>query len=146
RDIDPREHDAVLFVGGHGTMWDFANDEAIATIIREIDAQGGIVAAVCHGPAALVQATRADGTPLVAGRRIATFTDAEERAVGLHETVPFLLESTLAARGAQVTAAAPWQANVVVDGRLITGQNPASARGVGEAMAAVLAARVPHAA
>lgn len=130
---------AILFVGGHGTMWDFPANQPLARLAADIYGDGGIVAAVCHGPAALVNLRLKDGSYLVAGRRVAAFTDDEERAVGLDKVVPFLLASTLQARGAIHVPAANWQSNVVIDGRLVTGQNPASASGVGQAMAQLLA-------
>lgn len=133
-EIDPSAYSAIFFAGGHGAMWDFPVSPAVQTQTCAIWEQGGLVAAVCHGPAALVNVTLADGTPLVAGRAVAAFTDAEEAAVGLTEVVPFLLSSTLAARGARLSDAPEWTANVVVDGNLITGQNPQSATGVGEAL------------
>jgi putative intracellular protease/amidase len=137
-DVDPAGYDAVVFAGGHGTMWDFPGSAALQRITREVWEHGGIVAAVCHGPAALVDVRLSDGTPLVAGRRMAAFTDSEERAVGLDRVVPFLLSNTLAARGAHLEAAPDFQAKVVVDGRLVTGQNPASAPALAEALAAAL--------
>ena len=133
-DVDPGRYAAVLYAGGHGTMWDFPDSPAVQSIARQIYEGGGVVAAVCHGPAALVNVTLSNGRPLVEGRRIAAFTDSEERAVKLENVVPFLLAETLVQRGARHEPAANWQAKVVVDGRLITGQNPASATGVGEAV------------
>jgi putative intracellular protease/amidase len=97
-----------------------------------------VVSAVCHGPAGLVNIKLSSGAYLVAGKTIATFTDDEERAVKLEDTVPFMLESRLRERGARVVTAANFQANAQVDGRLVTGQNPASASGVAEAVAGVL--------
>jgi len=137
-EVDPNLYSGILFSGGHGTMWDFAEDAGLARLCRGIYERGGVVAAVCHGPAALVNVTLNDGAPLVRGKRVAAFTDAEERAVGLTEVVPFSLASTLVARGAVHESAGLWEAKVVVDGRLITGQNPASAAGVGRAMAEAL--------
>jgi putative intracellular protease/amidase len=137
-DVDPSGYDAVVFAGGHGTMWDFADSAALQRITRTVWERGGIVAAVCHGPAALVNVRLADGTFLVAGRRMAAFTDAEEKAVGLDAVVPFLLSSTLAERGARLEAAPDFRAKVVVDGRLVTGQNPASAPGLAAAVAEAL--------
>lgn len=131
-DVDPRRYSAVFFAGGHGAMWDFADSPAVQSVAREVYAQGGVVAAVCHGPAALVNVRLADGTYLVAGKKVSAFTDSEERAVGLDRTVPFLLATTLSQRGALHQPAADWTAQVVVDGRLVTGQNPQSATGVGE--------------
>jgi len=137
-DLDPAGYDAVLFAGGHGAMWDFPSDAGLTAFARELYERGGVVAAVCHGPAALVGLTLSDGTPLVAGKRIAAFTDAEETAVGLTEVVPFLLQSRLEELGAEHTGAADWQPHVVTDGRLVTGQNPASSTGVAEAVLTVL--------
>ncbi len=138
--LDPSAYAAILFVGGHGTMWDFPHHPGLAQLAAAIYEAGGVVGAVCHGPAALVNLRLADGTLLVAGRRVAAFTDAEEHAMGLGQVVPFLLASTLNERGAIHVPAPDWQANVVVDGRLVTGQNPASAGGVGREMARLLAA------
>ncbi|SEM86822.1 type 1 glutamine amidotransferase domain-containing protein [Halomonas caseinilytica] len=133
-EIDPAEYAAIFFAGGHGAMWDFPENAAVNDKTRAIWEQGGLVGAVCHGPAALVNVTLSDGTYLVADRDVAAFTDAEEAAVGLTEVVPFLLASTLAERGARLHPAADWTAQVVTDGRLVTGQNPQSATGVGEAL------------
>jgi len=133
-DVDPSRYSAIFFAGGHGTMWDFPDSTAAQKAIREIDAAGGIVSAVCHGPAALVNARRVDGSLLVAGKRVAAFTDGEEEEVQSTHVVPFLLASTLIERGAQHQNAANWANNVVVDGRLITGQNPQSAARLGEAL------------
>ncbi|PKO34297.1 MAG: type 1 glutamine amidotransferase domain-containing protein [Betaproteobacteria bacterium HGW-Betaproteobacteria-7] len=136
--IDPADYAAILFVGGHGTMWDFPDDAGLARIALAVHEAGGVVGAVCHGPSALVNLRLADGRYLVAGKRVAAFTDDEERAAGLAEVVPFLLASTLAQRGATHVPAPNWQANVIVDGHLVTGQNPASAAGVGREMARLL--------
>ncbi|USX14399.1 type 1 glutamine amidotransferase domain-containing protein [Oxalobacteraceae bacterium OTU3CAMAD1] len=133
-DIDPARYSAIFFAGGHGTMWDFPDNAAAQNAIRAIDAAGGIVSAVCHGPAALVNARRADGSLLVAGKRLAAFTDDEEEEVQSTHVVPFLLASTLTERGAHHQNAANWADNVVVDGRLITGQNPQSAGSLGVAL------------
>ena len=136
--IDPADYGAILFAGGHGTMWDFAESKPAQDLIRGIYEAGGVVAAVCHGPAALVNATLSNGEPLVKGKAIAGFSDAEEDAVGLTDVMPFLLESQLVLKGARYSKAPLWQTHVAVDGRLITGQNPASARGVGAAVADAL--------
>ncbi|KEA04395.1 type 1 glutamine amidotransferase domain-containing protein (plasmid) [Agrobacterium fabrum] len=133
-DLDPARYSAVFFAGGHGTMWDFADDAAVQTVIREIWEAGGIVSAVCHGPAALVNAKLSDGSYLVASKKLAAFTDAEEAEVKYDKVVPYLLASTLNDRGALHQPAPNWSENVVTDGRLITGQNPASAHGVGKAI------------
>lgn len=138
--VNPADYSAILYVGGHGTMWDFPDNIALATVAAAIYEAGGVVAAVCHGPAGLVHLRCADGRYLVEGKRVAAFTDDEERAAGLDGVVPFLLASTLQRRGAIHVAAPNWQANVVVDGRLVTGQNPASAHGVGTEIARLLQA------
>lgn len=131
-EVDPSRYSAIFFAGGHGTMWDFPDSAAAQKAIRAIDAAGGIVSAVCHGPAALVNARGADGSLLVAGKRVAAFTNGEEEEVQSTQVVPFLLASALNERGAQHQNAANWSNNVVVDGRLITGQNPQSAASLGE--------------
>jgi putative intracellular protease/amidase len=131
-------YDAVLFVGGHGTMWDFPEDIHASRLATHIYESGGIVAAVCHGPAALVNVKLTNGKYLVAERHLSAFTDQEEESIGLTNVVPFPLSTTLAARGALLDAAENFQPKVTVDDRLITGQNPASARGVGEAVAQAL--------
>jgi putative intracellular protease/amidase len=137
-EIDPADYDVVLYAGGHGTMWDFPGNDELVALARRVYEDGGVVAAVCHGPAGLVDLTLSDGSHLVAGKRVAAFTDSEEAAAGLTDVVPFLLASTLVERGAQHVPAPDFQAQVVTDGRLVTGQNPASATGVAEAVVAVL--------
>lgn len=131
-DIEPSRYSATFFAGGHGTMWDYPDSPAVQRVIRGVYEAGGVVAAVCHGPAALVNARLSDGSYLVAGKHVAAFTDQEEEEMKATHIVPFLLATTLKARGALHQPAPNWAANVVVDGRLVTGQNPASAHGVGE--------------
>ena len=138
--VDASRYSAIFFAGGHGAMWDFPNSPAVQRVTREIYEAGGVVGAVCHGPAALVEVTLSDGTYLVAGKRVSAFTDDEERAVKLEGVVPFLLASRLSARGAQHQPAPDWTSQVVVDGRLVTGQNPQSASAVGAAMRELLLA------
>lgn len=137
--IDPADYDAVLFAGGHGTMWDFPGDRDIGRIAASIYERGGIVAAVCHGPAALVDVTLSSGDPLVKGKQVTGFSNAEEDAAELTDIMPFLLETRLIERGAHYGKADLWQEKVVIDERLVTGQNPASAAGVGRAIAQELA-------
>ncbi|MEO0513883.1 MAG: type 1 glutamine amidotransferase domain-containing protein [Planctomycetota bacterium] len=129
---------AVFVAGGHGTMWDLPDHEPLQRLLAETYEGGGVVAAVCHGPAALVNVKLSDGTFLVAGKEVAGFTNAEEDAVGLTETMPFLLETVLKERGATFVGAGNFQANVVTSGRLVTGQNPASAEGTAEAVLELL--------
>lgn len=138
--VDPTDYDAVFYVGGHGTMWDFPDNAELARTGAAVYEAGGVVGAVCHGPAGLVNLTLADGTYLVAGKDIAAFSNEEEAAVGLTDVVPFPLETTLIERGGRHTKAPAFQAHVVADGRLVTGQNPASATGVAERMVGALAA------
>lgn len=133
-DVDPARYSAIFFAGGHGAVWDFPQSVDVNRVTREIYEAGGVVGAVCHGPAALVNVTLSDGSYLVKGRDLSAFTDDEERAVGLDQVVPFLLASTLVERGARHHPAPDWTAKVVVDGRLVTGQNPQSASGVGRAI------------
>lgn len=124
--VDPGSFDAVFLPGGHGPMWDAANDETLARIIGTMFAQGKVVAAVCHGPAGLVKAKQQDGRPIVDGRRVSGFTNTEEEAVGLTKVVPFLLEDRLKELGGRFERGPDWQPFAVQDGNLITGQNPQS--------------------
>lgn len=137
-ELDISEYDAVFFPGGHGTMFDFPHSREVTELVQRFEEEGRVVAAVCHGPAALVTARRRDGAPFVQGRRVAAFTDAEEREVQLDRVVPFLLESRLRALGAEVQTAPNWQVNVAVDGRLVTGQNPQSSLATAEAVVGLL--------
>lgn len=125
--VDPSKYAAIFFAGGHGAMWDFPNNPAIQKITAAIYEQGGAVGAVCHGPAALVGVTLSNGKPLVQGRKVAPFTNAEESAVELTAVVPFLLEDKLKEAGGVPEPKTNFQENAVLDGRLATGQNPASA-------------------
>ncbi|WP_431826357.1 type 1 glutamine amidotransferase domain-containing protein [Microbacterium algeriense] len=138
-DVDAAAYDAVYYPGGHGPMQDLAVDEDSAALIAATIAGGRPLAAVCHGLAALLPARTATGEPLIAGRRLTGFTDAEERLGGLADRAPFLLESELRARGAEVDIAAPWSDHTVVDGLLITGQNPQSSASAAAALLAALA-------
>ncbi|WP_293154960.1 MULTISPECIES: type 1 glutamine amidotransferase domain-containing protein [unclassified Microcoleus] len=139
--IDPAEYGAIFYAGGHGTMWDFADNDRLAQIAAAIYEAGGVVGAVCHGPAALVNIKLSDGTYLVADKTVAAFTNEEEAAVGLTDIVPFLLESKLIERGANFTKVPNFQVCVVASERLVTGQNPASAGGVGERMVELINAK-----
>jgi PfpI family intracellular protease len=136
--VNPADYAAIHFAGGHGTMWDFADNLTLAGITAKIYENGGAVSAVCHGPAGLVNVRLTNGQYLVAGKTVSAFTNEEETAVKLETVVPYLLESKLIERGATVTKAGLWQAHVVTDGRLVTGQNPASARKLGQALLEVL--------
>jgi len=137
-EVDPRAYDALFFSGGHGAMWDFPEAESVRETIAGHYESGGVVAAVCHGPAALVGVELSNGKPLVAGKQVAAFTNAEERAVELTDAVPFLLESRLREAGAAFVPGAEFEANVVADQRLVTGQNPASAEKAAERVVALV--------
>jgi putative intracellular protease/amidase len=136
--VNPADYAAIFYAGGHGTMWDFPDDAKLASIAATIYEQGGVVGAVCHGPAGLVNIQLSNGDYLVKGKVVSTFTNEEEAAVGLTDVVPFLLEAKLVERGATVEKVANFQAQSVVSDRLVTGQNPASATGVGEKIVALL--------
>lgn len=140
-DVDAGKYSAIFYAGGHGAVWDFPTNPAVQRVTREVYENGAIVAAVCHGPAALVNVKLSDGSYLVAGRKLSAFTDDEERAVKLDQVVPFLLATTLSQRGALHQPAANWTAKTVVDGRLVTGQNPQSATATAEAVRDLLLAR-----
>lgn len=136
--VKPQDYQAIFYAGGHGAMWDLADDAKIAAIASEIYAKNGVVAAVCHGPAGLVNIKLADGSYLVNGKKVNAFTNEEEAAVGMEKVVPFALESRLIERGAKFEKSGNWQTHVVTDQRLITGQNPQSAKAVGQAILAAL--------
>ncbi len=135
--VDPQRYDGIFYAGGHGAMWDLPDNEPLADIAASVYSRGGIIAAVCHGPAGLVN-VKVRGEYLANGRTMACFTNQEETAVALADVVPFLLEDRLRDRGAVMIPAAPFQPQVVTSGRVVTGQNPASANGVGLAMAKLL--------
>jgi putative intracellular protease/amidase len=124
--VSADDYDAVFYPGGHGPLWDLAEDRASIALIEKLFAAGKPVAAVCHGPAVLRHAKAPDGTPLVKGKAVTGFADTEEAAVQLTSVVPFLVEQELKAKGGQYSKGADWADHVVADGNLITGQNPAS--------------------
>lgn len=125
-EIDISAYDGVFYPGGHGPMWDLANDSDSIALIQDALAAEKPVAAVCHAPAALKNVKNADGTPLVKGKTVTGFSNSEEDAVGLSDIVPFLLEDTLKEQGGEYSRGDDWAVHVVEDGLLITGQNPAS--------------------
>ncbi len=132
-EVKPEEYSAILYAGGHGTMWDFADNVELANIATKIYENNGVVSAVCHGPAGLVNIKLSNGKYLVDGKKINAFTNEEEVAAGLEKVVPFMLETTLIERGAKFEKSGLWQKHVTTDQRVVTGQNPQSAQGVGEA-------------
>jgi putative intracellular protease/amidase len=128
----------IYYAGGHGTMWDYADNAELATIASKIYENGGAIGAVCHGPSGLLNIKLSNGKYLVDGKNVNAFSNEEEIAVKLEGVVPFMLETQLVERGAKFSKAGLWQEKVVVDGRLVTGQNPASAKKVGEELLKVL--------
>ncbi|WP_253679869.1 type 1 glutamine amidotransferase domain-containing protein [Tenacibaculum mesophilum] len=139
--VKAKDYDAIYYAGGHGTMWDFPSNKKLAKIAAKIYENDGIVAAVCHGPSALVNIKLSNGNYLVDGKIVSVFTNEEEANVKLENVVPFLLEDKLIERGATVDKAAMWQEKVSVDERLVTGQNPASAKLVAEKIVELLKAK-----
>jgi putative intracellular protease/amidase len=137
-DVTPTSFDAVFYPGGHGPLWDLAEDPKSIALIKAFYTAGKPVAAVCHGPA-VFRRTEIDGQPLVQGRRVTGFSDTEEQAVGLTSVVPFRVEDELRRLGGLYEKAADWQSFAITDGRLITGQNPASSKAVADALVASLA-------
>lgn len=139
--VNASDYDAVFYPGGHGPLWDLAEDAASIALIEATYGAGKPVAAVCHAPAVFRHPKGSDGQPLVSGKRVTGFTNSEEEAVQLTQVVPFLVEEMLTANGGKFERGPDWQPHVVSDGLLITGQNPASSAGVAEALLAALAKR-----
>jgi len=138
-DMKGTDFDAVFFVGGFGTMWDFPDNADVQRVIREVFETKGVVSAVCHGPVALANVKLSDGSYLVAGKEVAGFSNEEEDAVQRRSIVPYTVGDILKERGAKYTQGGVFHAHVVVDGNLITGQNPPSAKKTAEAVVAALA-------
>ena len=138
-DVSPDDYDAVFYPGGHGPLWDLAEDRHSIGLIEAMYAGGKPVAAVCHGPAAFRSARAPDGSPLVRGKSVTGFSDTEESAAGLTEVVPFLVEDMLKENGGEYSKAPDWQSHAVMDRNLITGQNPASSEATAKALLAQLA-------
>jgi putative intracellular protease/amidase len=140
-EVDPAGYDGVFFPGGYGLLFDLADDADSQRLTAALFERGAPVAAVCHGPAALSRVRLTDGRMLLAGREVTGFTREEEVAMSTLDAIPFLLEQRMLEVGATYRKRAAWQVLVVEDGALITGQNPASAAAVGEALARRLRAR-----
>jgi putative intracellular protease/amidase len=132
--LSHKDLDAVFYPGGHGPLWDLAEDPASIGLIESTIAAGKPVAAVCHAPGVLRHTKSPDGKPLVRGKSVTGFTNTEEAAVGLTKVVPFLVEDMLKQNGGKYSKGADWQSHVVEDGPLITGQNPASSEGAARAL------------
>ncbi|AKT43776.1 type 1 glutamine amidotransferase domain-containing protein [Chondromyces crocatus] len=140
-DVSAVDFDAIFYPGGHGPMWDLPDNTASIALIEAFTRAEKPVAAVCHAPVALVNARAKDGKYLVEGKRVTGFTNTEEAAVELEKVVPFLLEDRLKERGGVFSKAADFAPHIEVDGRLVTGQNPASSAPVAEALLKLLRSR-----
>lgn len=136
--IDINDFDAVFYPGGHGPLWDLAEDVYSIALIERAIKYGKPIAAVCHAPAVLRHAKDSDGVPLVHGKYVTGFSNSEEDAVGLTDVVPFLVEDMLKLNGGIYRRAANWQSHVEHDGLLITGQNPASSEATAQALLGML--------
>ncbi|MDD2540895.1 MAG: type 1 glutamine amidotransferase domain-containing protein [Desulfuromonadaceae bacterium] len=136
--VSPDEYDALFYPGGHGPLWDLAEDRDSIALIETIYSQGKPVAAVCHAPGVLRHVRAVDGTPLVQGKGVTGFSNTEEAAVGLTEVVPFLVEDELRKAGGKYSKGDDWLAHVISDGNLITGQNPASSEPAAQAVLKLL--------
>lgn len=140
--VNVDELDAIFFPGGHGPMWDLSASEATAKLVEAFYAQDKVIGAVCHGPAALVQAKTSTGESILKGKKLTAFTNAEEAAVKLDTVVPFPLETRLKELGGEFSKADVFEPYVVTDGTLVTGQNPPSSAPTAVAMMVALN-RVP---
>jgi putative intracellular protease/amidase len=139
--VDQADFDTVFYPGGHGPLWDLAEDRDSIALIEAFLAANKPVAVVCHAPGVLRHVKNADGTPLVQGRQVTGFTNTEEEAVGLTEIVPFLVEDELKAQGGVFSRTDDWGVHVVTDGLLTTGQNPASSEAAAKVLLEKLQAR-----
>ncbi|WP_139958844.1 type 1 glutamine amidotransferase domain-containing protein [Flavicella sediminum] len=137
-EVNPDDYVAIHYAGGHGAMWDLADNLEIAEIARKIYENNGVVSAVCHGPSGLLNIKLSNGLYLVDGKKVNGFTNEEEIKVQLENVVPYLLEDELKERGAIFEKSAAFTKHVVTDQRLVTGQNPQSAHSVGQATLAEL--------
>lgn len=137
--VEQEAFDAVFYPGGHGPLWDLANDKHSISLIEQTLQAGKPVALVCHAPGVLRDVKNADGTPLVKGKKVTGFTNSEEEGVGLTEVVPFLVEDVLKQNGGLYSRGDDWQSYTVQDGLLITGQNPGSSAETAKVLLASLA-------
>ncbi|MEO6903520.1 MAG: type 1 glutamine amidotransferase domain-containing protein [Bacteroidia bacterium] len=140
-DIKPADYDAVFYPGGHGPLWDLANDKNSIKLIEDFYNLQKPISFVCHAPSALLKAKAENGEPLVKGKKVTGFSDTEEDAVGLTKVVPFLLEDELKKLGAHYSKAADWNSYTQNDGLLITGQNPGSSEAVAKLLLKILAGK-----
>jgi putative intracellular protease/amidase len=137
-DVEAEGFDAIFYPGGHGPLWDLAEDAQSIALIEAFAVNDLPIGAVCHAPAVFKHPKADDGKLLVSGKTVTGFTNSEEEGVGLTGIVPFLVEDMLKANGAQYHKGADWDSFVVVDGRLVTGQNPASSAGAARALLALI--------
>lgn len=133
-EVKAEDFDAVFYPGGHGPMWDLYRDIHSVALLESFLKADKPIGAVCHAPAALLQARTATGEPLVNGRQVTGFSNSEEEAVGLTGVVPYLLEDVLRERGGLYSKGDDWSSYVRVDGKLVTGQNPASSEEAAKAL------------
>ncbi|WP_315709062.1 type 1 glutamine amidotransferase domain-containing protein [Brenneria uluponensis] len=138
-DVHEADFDAVFYPGGHGPLWDLAQDPHSIALIEAFASAGKPVGAVCHAPGVLRHVKNSDGAPLVKGRKVTGFTNSEEEAVQLTNVVPFLVEDELKRQGGIYEKTADWHPHVVTDGLLVTGQNPASSAPVASEMLKLMA-------
>ncbi|MDY6815785.1 MAG: type 1 glutamine amidotransferase domain-containing protein [Pseudomonadota bacterium] len=137
-DVDMNEYDAIFYPGGHGPLWDLANDETSIALIKKAYDQDKVIGAVCHAPAVFKNVFIKPEQNLVGGRKVTGFTNTEEDAVQLSNIVPFLVEDMLKENAGEYTRGDDWAPHIVVDGKLITGQNPASSEGAAKAVVQAL--------
>lgn len=137
--VSQADFDTVFYPGGHGPLWDLAEDKKSVALIESFIAAGKFVALVCHAPGVLRDVKGPDGRPLVEGKKVTGFTNSEEEAVGLTNVVPFLVEDELKAKGGVYSKGPDWAPYVVTDGLLITGQNPASSESAAQVLLSQLA-------
>lgn len=136
--VNATDYDAVFYPGGHGPLWDLAEDKNSIALLEDFYAAGKPIGAVCHAPAIFRHTKGVDGKPLVNAKSVTGFSNSEEAAVGLTDVVPFLVEDMLQANGGIYSKSADWESYVVGDGHLITGQNPASSEATAEALLQLL--------
>lgn len=137
-DVDANDYEAIYYAGGHGVMWDFAEDEHLQHIASTIYKNGGVVSAVCHGVVGLLNIKGDDDTLLLNNKKVTGFSNTEEAAVGLEKVVPFLTEDALVKAGARYEKSDDWAVFAVTDERLVTGQNPASGAAVAQQVITLL--------
>ena len=136
--VKAENFDAIFYPGGHGPLWDLAEDKRSVALIEQFDRAGKPVAAVCHAPGVLRHVKGVDGQPLVKGKEVTGFTNSEEEAVQLTDVVPFLVEDMLKGTGGRFTRGDDWASHIAVAGRLVTGQNPASSEAAAQALLGML--------